>query len=297
MMLRFGTAGVPRSSPKPDTISGIRRLGELGLHHLEMEWVRRVQVNRKAGEGIRRAAEKAGITLTAHGPYYINLNSPERAKLEASIKRILDTARQAHHCGATSITFHAAFMMKCEPDAVYETVKEHLRGILSTLAREKITVDVRPELSGKPSQWGSLEEVIRISRELEGVKPVVDFSHLHAREGGAYNTYGEFAEVLETIKSGLGQEALKDMHIHVSGIKYGPRGEREHLNLEESDFNYRQLIKAFIDYGVEGWCVCESPNLEVDALMLQQTYLEELKARGGGNAPVGFSGSPPTTSP
>lgn len=295
-MLRFGTAGVPRSSPKPDTISGIRRLGELGLNHLEMEWVRRVQVNPRAGERIRKAAREADITLTAHGPYYINLNSPDSAKLEASVKRILDTARQAAYCGASSVTFHAAFMMKSEPEKVYKTVKEHLSRILETLAREGVAVDVRPELSGKPSQWGSLDEIIRISRELEGVKPVVDFSHLHAREGGAYNTRREFAQALEAVKNGLGEEALKDMHIHVSGIRYGPKGEREHLNLEESDFNYRELIKAFIDYGVEGWCVCESPNLETDAMILQKVYFEELGTQAGKTAPAYFS-EPPTTLP
>ncbi len=291
-MLRFGTAGVPRSSPKSDTISGIRRLDELGLRHMEMEWVHRVHVNRETGEKIKKAAREADVTLTAHGPYYINLNSPEKPKLEASIKRIFDTARQAAYCGAGSITFHAAFMMKNEPEAVFNTVKKQLSRILDTLAREGIAVDVRPELSGKPSQWGSLEEIIRISRELEGVKPTVDFSHQHARQGGAYNTYREFAGVLETVKSGLGQGALKDMHIHVSGIKYGPKGEREHLNLEESDFNYRELIKAFIDYGVEGWCVCESPNLEIDAMILQKAHLEELGRREVKAAPPDFPESP-----
>ncbi len=45
---------------------------------------------------------KNGLILTAHGPYFINLASPEEDKVEASIKRILDTARAAYACGATA---------------------------------------------------------------------------------------------------------------------------------------------------------------------------------------------------
>ncbi len=272
MTLRFGTAGIPRSTKGSDAESGIRRVRELGLDHMEMEWVHRVSVNPDKGSSVSAVAEECDVTLTAHGPYYINLNSDDPKKVEASIKRVLDTARQGSYCGAKSVLFHAAFMMKRDPEEVYVTVRDRLKQIMNTLRKENISIDVRPELMGKPSQWGSLEEIIRVSKELDGIKPAVDFSHQHARTGGEFNTYEEFRSMLEAIKNGLGRQALKDMHIHVSGIKYGPKGEREHLNFADADFNWRDLIKAFVDYDVEGYCVCESPNLEEDALTMQRAY-------------------------
>lgn len=280
-MLRFGTAGVPRSTNGTDTEAGILRIRELGLDHIEMEWVHRVHLNPAKGAAIREAAEKNNVTLTAHGPYYINLNSDEPEKIDASIKRILDTARQGSHCGAKSVLFHAAFMMKQDPEDVYTAVRDRLDVILKTLKKENIAIDVRTELAGKPTQWGSLEEIIRVSKELSGIKPAVDFSHQHARTNGAFNTYDEFCGMLDAIKNSLGGKALKDMHIHVSGIKYSLKGEREHLNFAEADFNWRDLIRAFVDYGVEGYCVCESPNLEEDALTLQKEYRRLTKGKGG----------------
>jgi deoxyribonuclease-4 len=62
------------------------------------------------------------------------------------------------------------------------------------------------------------------------------------------------------------------MHIHVSGIAYGKKGEIKHLNLKESDLQYVELLKALKDYEARGLVICESPDLEEDALLLQETY-------------------------
>ena len=74
----------------------------------------------------------------------------------------------------------------------------------------------------------------------------------------------------------MGRNALDNMHIHISGIAYGKHGESKHLVLGESDFNYEELLRALKERGVSGVAICESPNLEEDALLLQQTY-QELK--------------------
>ena len=52
------------------------------------------------------------------------------------------------------------------------------------------------------------------------------------------------------------------MHIHLSGINYGPKGEKNHLPFEESDFNYNACMKAFKDFNIKGCIICESPILE-----------------------------------
>ena len=62
------------------------------------------------------------------------------------------------------------------------------------------------------------------------------------------------------------------MHIHCSGIKYGAKGELKHLVLEESDLQYVELLRALKDYDVKGLLICESPNLEEDAVLMQETY-------------------------
>jgi len=62
------------------------------------------------------------------------------------------------------------------------------------------------------------------------------------------------------------------MHIHLSGIHYGAKGELKHLNLKEADLRYAELLQALRECRAKGMVICESPNLEEDALLLQATY-------------------------
>ena len=87
-----------------------------------------------------------------------------------------------------------------------------------------------------------------------------------------YMLIPEFSQVLDQVGEKLGREALDDLHLHVSGINYGEKGERNHLNLADSDFQYIELIQALKDHEAKGIVICESPNLEEDALMLQGVY-------------------------
>ncbi|WP_177165245.1 apurinic/apyrimidinic endonuclease family protein [Methanococcoides vulcani] len=80
---------------------------------------------------------------------------------------------------------------------------------------------------------------------IEGVMPCIDFSHLHARSSGEYNTLEEFRGVHGKVEEYPGREGLEDMHWHVSGIAYGDKGEKNHLVLRESDYNCADMMAAF----------------------------------------------------
>ena len=230
--------------------------------------------------GARLVAETAtreSVRLSAHAPYFINLNAHEPEKIRASQDRLLRTARIASLCNAESVVFHAAFYLGDSPDKAYDTVKKYLAETLNRLRRENNRVWIRPEIVGKLSGFGTLEEILDLCTELERVAPCLDFAHWHARTGGL-NSYQEFASILQQVKERLGKAALDNMHIHVSGIAYGKKGEIKHLNLKESDFQYTELLKALKDYDTKGLVICESPDLEEDALLLQETYNTLLKA-------------------
>lgn len=278
MKLLFGTAGVPRSLPaagrrqQSDTISGLERIKELGLSAMELEFVQGVRMGEPLARQVNEKRQELGLTLTVHAPYFINLNAREPEKIEASKKRIYDSCRIGAFCGAINVTFHAGFYLGDTPEKTFQTIKKHLKEIIQQLEKEKINIRLTPELTGKPSQFGSLEELIRLAKEIPQIGFCLDFSHLHSRSGGKYNSYYEFADVLKQIEKQLGNKFLKEMHIHISGIKYSAKGEREHLNLSDSDFNYKDLLKALKDYEVGGMLICESPNLEEDALLMKSYY-------------------------
>jgi deoxyribonuclease-4 len=270
--LLFGTAGVPISTPKPSSINGVKQVKALGLDAMEMEFVRGVKMSRETALEVKRVSVEEGVVLTAHAPYYVNLNSPDESKVKASIRRILDTARITYTAGGWSIVFHAAYYGEEEPKIVYDRVNNALEEVIKALRDEGVKIWVRPETSGGLAEFGCLEEVLALSQSFEEVLPCIDFAHLHARSIGRYNKYGEIASIFEQIEEKLGKEALNNMHMHFSGIIYGERGELKHVNLEESDYNYHDLVKALKDFNIKGVIISESPNIEGDAILLKNKY-------------------------
>jgi deoxyribonuclease IV len=270
--LLFGTAGVPHSTVKKNNpIEGVRRIHELGLDCMQLEFAHGVRMKEEVSSGLRKVSYELGVPLTSHGPYYINLNAREQDKIDSSVERIIQTAKISDACGAESMTFHAAFYMKDSPFDVFDLVEKSMNVIEERLSRLDIEIELRPELTGKTSQFGSLEELITLTKNVNSCRPCLDFSHLYARTG-QYNTYKEFCTVLGEIQDKIGGDNLTKVHVHMSGISSNSKGDLKHLNLEESDFNWKDCLRALKDMNCSGYVISNSPNLEDDALKMKEYY-------------------------
>ncbi len=276
LSFRFGTVGSPISTPKkPGGSPGAAiHTRELGLGALELGWVRSVRVSEATCEKIKEAAGENDVLLSVHAPYYIHLNADE-TEWPKSRQRLMDAAHYGHLAGATEIIFHPGSYFGKPAEEVLPLAIDRLAGCVEELRASGNPVTLRPETMGKGAMLGSLEDTLAMSKAIEGVQPCLDFAHLHARPGdGTMNTYEEWCQVLEDYRDVLGEESLKDLSCHLSGIEYSEKGEQNHLPIEESDFNLEALFKALHKYGCAGRMLCESPVMEEDALHFQKTWME-----------------------
>lgn len=265
----FGTAGIPHSTEDGTTIGGIKTIKKLNLDSMEVQFVRGVKMKEETAKNVRLIAESLNVELSVHAPYYINLNADSEVKIKQSLERIRESCRLGSIMGARNIVFHPGYYMKRPRDESYRRIKDALGEIVEEAKNLKVIL--RPETSGRAEQFGELEEILNLCSELDSTLPCIDISHIHARTA-RFNSYEEFSSVLDLIENVLGKEAIKDLHIHISGIKYDSKGEKTHLNLQESDFNYIDFLKALKDFSADGIMICESPNLEEDAMMLKKIY-------------------------
>lgn len=210
--LRFASAGIPLSTKPRNTLNGIMECRKLGLGGMELEFVQSVFIKKDQTALVKKTAQENDVVLTAHGSYYINLNAQEAQKRGMSRALITEAAKRCFECGGYSITFHPAYYLKDEPKRVHEQVKQELEKIVQELKDEGVNIWVRPETTGKPLQYGTLDELLQLSQEVDMVMPCIDWAHLHARTNGKFNTVDEWNGVLTKVENALGKKGLEEMH-------------------------------------------------------------------------------------
>ena len=276
LSFRFGTVGSPAATPpRPGgSVGGIQYAASIGLEALELAWVNGVRVGEATCAAIKQAGEGYGVALSVHAPYYINLNAEEE-KWPRLRKYLMDAAHFGNLAGATDIIFHPGSRFGRSSQEVLEVTIPRLRGCVDELHAAGNPVTLRPEVSGKAAMLGSLEEIVEMAKEIPGVAPCIDFAHLHARLGdGAMNSYAEWMSALEFYRNSLGDESMSHLHTHLSGINYGPKGEKNHLIMEDADLNFKELMRALHASGAGGRLLSESPVMEVDALKFRMLWME-----------------------
>lgn len=271
---RFGTVGSPASTPKKPggSVGTIQHLSQQGLLAFEIGWVRSVRVSEKTCQAIQEAAQEFDVAVSVHAPYYINLNADED-EWPKSRKRLMDAAHYGYLAGATDIVFHPGSYFGQPAEQVLELALPRLGACVAELQGEGNTAILRPETMGKGAMLGSLDDTLTMARELEQVEPCLDFAHLHARTGdGSLNSYTEWKAVLQAYKDALESDSLQRLHCHLSGIEYSEKGEQNHLMLADSDFDLTGLIKALVEFGCKGRILCESPEMDRDALVIKTAF-------------------------
>ncbi|MBA7594712.1 endonuclease 4 [subsurface metagenome] len=270
-MIYLGPAGIPTVSKERTTIGGIKCVAELKLNAFEVEFVRRVGMSNEMAKETGRVAKKLSILLSVHCPYFVNLCSQEKEKLDASKQRILDSVERAFHMGADVAVFHPGFYGDLIPEAAFNAIEGACRDMLDRMRAKGIKkVRLGLETTGKVSQFGTLDEIIEICKKLKGCAPVVDFAHIYARQAGRID-YNDVFEKLKPLK-------LKHLHAHFTGMEWAPAkapwqgNERRHLELKVDKPPFEPLAREVLKRKVNITLISESPILEKDSLEMKRTF-------------------------
>ncbi len=254
MIVLHGRAGLG-----PDPIGELERLNKLGLRLCEVAFTYSVYMNNEQAKLVGEAAKKNNITLTIHGQYYCNLASKEKSKIEATKKRILKAIEVGHHLNAKYVVFHAAFYQGMDKEEVYQQVKKEVLEMEEIRKKNGWETKLAVETTGKGSQWGDLDEVIRLANET-GIGFCVDFAHLYARDNG----HIDYDLVFGKLKQ------FKEIHCHFSGINFTAKGERSHKIMEQEKIE--ELAKYFKKYGINATITSESPDTVNDAVRMKGAF-------------------------
>lgn len=253
MEIRFGCSGL---GGKAEAISTLENYSKLGLRACEIAFVHGVYLDGESAKEIGKKARELDIYLSIHAPYYINLNSEDKSKTEASKKRILDCCEIGHFLSANSkhktpIVFHAGFYSNLSSDEAFKNIKKEILELMGEIERRKLNVVLCPEVMGKKNVFGSIEEISNLVKDT-GCGFCIDFAHVLAR----YDNTN-----FELIEEHFGK--AKEWHCHFSGIVYGDKGEKNHRHTEERE--WKHLFGFLKNINKPITLISEAPNPVGDA--------------------------------
>jgi deoxyribonuclease-4 len=282
---RFGPAGVPPifRLMGAKTTDVPKLLHEEGLDAFEYQgsrWGSKPQIKQEDAKKLGEEARKNDVKLSMHGSYFINL-SGKREVVEASKRRLIACATGADWMGAYVVVFHIGFYGKFEKDYAFKTCLNAIKEVSSEMKSRGLKVKLGPETMGRKFQVGSLDEILTINQEVEGMQLVIDWGHLHAIHLGALKKAEDFRAIAERVEQKLGIEALRSIHSHFSKIEFSSQGEKRHHTLDEERYGpeFRMLAEVIVDFGMHPTIICESPILDVDARRMQATLKEVLDSK------------------
>ncbi len=220
-MIKLGPAGIGGFS---ECEKFLKNYNKVNIQAAEIPFTYQIWMSNEQAKIIRKYSEKYNIDLSIHAPYYINLNSAEKEKIQASKNRILRTCERAHHLGANSVVFHPGFYGKMNKKDAYNIIKNNIIELQDKLKENKWNVKLCPETMGKINVFGTLEEIFDLVKETK-TGFCIDFAHLVARSNGKV-TYNEVCKELKK---------FDHIHAHFSGINYGEKGEKNHEITKEEE--------------------------------------------------------------
>jgi len=287
--LKFAPAGIPLGTPAPGgTLNGVEHCRKIGLGAMEVEFVQGVRMKDELASEIGGRSSKCGVSLSCHGPYFVNLCSSDAKVISNTKRHFLSCARAAHFLRASPIVFHPGYYQGMPKGEAAKKAKNALKSILDGMSALGFSeVPIGAELTGKKSAYGDLGEIIGLAQTfgLKHVEPVVDFGHYHARIG-RLQSEDDFAKIFSEIEKSLGRGAVENFHSHFSEISFTASGEYKHLPLANGVVKmdagregagaggppFAPLAKVIYENGYSGTIVCETPMMEKDALKMQAIW-------------------------
>ena len=276
----FGPAGNAESfsAVHKSSLAAPRWIADLGLDCYEYQCGKGVHVGEETARKVGENARAAGISLSLHAPYFINLANPDREALEKTIGYITGACRVADWMGAERVVIHSGALMKRTRRQALDTAMASLREVLAACDGQGFShIALCPETMGKINQLGDLDEVLALCTLDGRLVPCIDFGHLYARSLGVDDGAEAMDRMLDRVEEVLGRERAARFHSHFSHIEFTPNGGEKCHRTFGNDGGYGPgWAPLAAEVASRGWSptfICESAGTQAeDALEMKRVY-------------------------
>lgn len=273
--IRFGPSGNDEkfyADGNKSSVDAPRWLAELGLSAYEISFGLGIRMTDKTAKIIGEQAAKHGIEISVHAPYYINLANPDPTAIEKSYHYIKRSLELLHLLGGNRLVVHIGSQMELARDTAMANCKKNLADIIKRLDADGMKDWLLCiETMGKYRQIGNAEEICELCSADDRVLPTFDFGHMNCLMQGKM----DIAKIFDTAEAALGHEKLSKLHIHISFIRFGEKGEIEHTTLADGrwGFDIGKILAQIVRRGMTPTIICESAGIMAqDSVEIMRKY-------------------------
>lgn len=254
--IRYGPGGLPEA---PTFEGAFAALGAEGYRACEIGFVSGFWLDYETAPLFGEAAAAADVALSVHAPLAAFMGHADRGrKFKMALGMLDHTAGLAQACDARLIVFHPGFLLGREREQAIADVVDQLGDLRERLEAKERLVPFGVEVMGRVRDLGTVDDVLAIASQVDFVRPVLDFAHMHATSDGAYTDVDAFASALEATDEVL--EPGAPFHIHFSDIAYANRNETKHLPYGEGTLRAEPLRDALERFERPATVISESPD-------------------------------------
>ncbi len=282
MSAKFGPAGNSDSFSKAhkSSLAAPKWIADFGLDCYEYQCGKGVHVGEETARKVGENARAAGISLSLHAPYFINLANPDQTSLEKTIGYIIAGCQVADWMGAGRVVIHSGALMKRTRREALDIARKSLAQVVAVCDSLGFGhIALCPETMGKINQLGDLDEVLQLCTLDERLVPCIDFGHLYARSLGADDGLEACVRMLDRVGEVLGADRAANFHSHFSHIEFTPKGgEKCHRTFADDGGYGPSWAPLAAEIARRGWSptfICESAGTQAeDALAMKKIYQE-----------------------
>lgn len=252
-----------------------------GLDLFEYSFGQGVRIKEATARAIGDEAQKYGIEMSVHAPYFINFASVEQEKADNSITYLTSSLKVLRYFKGERCVFHTGSEGKQPRIDAFARAKDNFLKALAVIEESGLSdLIVCPETMGKTAQIGTVEEVAELCALSKNVYPCIDFGHVNALNQGSLKTADDFQRVVDVFFEKAGEEKTKNMHVHFSKIQYGAKGEIRHLTFADNVFGpeFEPFCEVIVKNNLTPHVLSESAGTQaIDAKTMQDIYTAALK--------------------
>lgn len=222
-------------------------------------------------------SKRLDVSMSVHTPYYMDLSSNNEFT-EICIDGIRHAAILANAFGGRIITTNLGLYAKSmNIDDATDNIYKNVIDIMDWWKDNDLKPKLGVEITGQQNVFGSLEQILDICDQVDGLAPVVNWSNYYSRTDGELLEVDDFKYIFDQIEPYCNGA----VHSLFAGVEYCDDSEFRLTPIKKGDLKFETLAECLVDVKPDITIISSSSLLEHDAMYMRIIHERNLLKKVG----------------